>query len=79
MQGRRLTVAKSLPFAEALVEELQNFQVKVTEAAHETFGALGDGYHDDLVLAIMLAAWAAEHAPGGRLGMWFGPNAYAGV
>jgi hypothetical protein len=79
LQGRRLTVAKSLPFAEALVEELQNFQVKVTEAAHETFGALGDGYHDDLVLAIMLAAWAAEHAPGGRLGMWFGPNAYAGV
>ena len=37
LQGRRLTVAKSLPFAAALVEELQNFQVKVTEAANETF------------------------------------------
>jgi hypothetical protein len=68
LQGRRLTVAKQLPFAAALVEELQNFQVKVTEAANETFGALGEGYHDDLVMAIMIAAWAAEHAPIGVLG-----------
>jgi hypothetical protein len=65
---RRLTVAKQLPFAVALVEELQNFQVKVTEAANETFGALGEGYHDDLVMAIMIAVWAAEHAPMGVLG-----------
>jgi hypothetical protein len=68
LQGRRLTVAKSLPFSAALVEELQNFQVKVTEAVNETFGALGEGYHDDLVLAIMIAAWAAENAPMGVLG-----------
>jgi hypothetical protein len=79
LQGRRLTVAKSLPFAAALVEELQKFQVKVTEAAHETFGALGSGYHDDLVLAIMIAAWAGEHTPSGKLGMWFGPESYVGV
>lgn len=78
LQARRLTIAKSLPFAPALVEELQNFQVKVTEAAHETFGALGEGYHDDMVLAIMIAAWAAEHAPKGRLGMWLGPGVYVG-
>jgi hypothetical protein len=37
----------------------------VTEAANETFGALGAGYHDDLVLAIMIAAWAGERAPNG--------------
>jgi hypothetical protein len=78
LQGRRLTVAKSLPFSAALVEELQNFHVKVTEAANETFGALGEGYHDDLVLAIMIAAWAAENAPMGVLGMWLGPEANAG-
>jgi hypothetical protein len=40
----------------------------VTEAANEMFGALGEGYHDDLVLAIMIAAWAAENAPIGVLG-----------
>src|SRR5262245_41553058 len=68
LQGRRLTVAKSLPSAAMLVEELQKFQVKVTESAQETFGAFGQGYHDDLVLAIMIAAWAAEHAPMGVLG-----------
>jgi hypothetical protein len=65
-------VANSLPFAAALVEELQDFQVKVTEAANETFGALGDGYHDDLVLAIMLGAWVAENAPRGVLGCGWG-------
>jgi hypothetical protein len=64
-QGRRLAVARQLPFAAALVEELQNLQVKVTEAANESFGSLGEGYHDDLVMAIMVAAWAAEHAPMG--------------
>jgi hypothetical protein len=63
LQGRRFIVAKQLPFAAALVEELQNFQVKVTEAANETFGKFGDGYHDDLVLANMVAAWAGEHVP----------------
>jgi hypothetical protein len=68
LHSRRLTIAKSLPFAAALVEELQRFQVKVTESAHETFGAIGEGHHDDLVLAIMIAAWAAEHAPMGVLG-----------
>ena len=72
LQGRRMTVAKSLPFAAALVEELQNFQVKLTEAANETFARSCGGYHDDLVLAIMIAAWVGEHAPTGRLGCGWG-------
>ena len=37
-----------------------------------------DSRHDDLVLAIMIAAWAAEHVATGRLGMWVGPDAYVG-
>jgi hypothetical protein len=40
---------------------------QVTKAANEPFGALGEDYHDDLVLAIMITAWAAEHAPMGVL------------
>jgi hypothetical protein len=67
LQGRRLKVA-SLPFTPILVEELLNFQVKVTEAANETFGTWRAGRHDDLVLAIAFAAWAAENAPMGVLG-----------
>jgi hypothetical protein len=78
LQGRRLTVANSLPFTPILVEELLNFQVKVTDAANETFGTWREERHDDLVLAIACAAWAAENAPTGRLGMWVGPDAYVG-
>ena len=52
--------------------------MKVTESANETFGAWRDGQHDDLVLAIACAAWAAEHVPLGKLGIWFGPGQYVG-
>jgi hypothetical protein len=69
LQGRRLTVSKSLPFTPILVEELLNFRVKVTESANETFGTWREGRHDDLVLAIACAAWTAEHAPMGMLGL----------
>jgi hypothetical protein len=74
LQGRRLTVAKSLAFAPVLVEELRNFQVKITESANETFGAWRDGQHDDLVLAIACAAWVAENAPHGEIDLWSGPR-----
>jgi hypothetical protein len=64
LQGRRLTVAKSLAFAPILVEELLNFQVKITESANETFGTWREGG-----TMISCAAGVAENAPVGRLGM----------
>jgi hypothetical protein len=63
MQGRRLQIARRLPEAATLVRELQQFQVKITAAAHETFGTWRDGQHDDLVLALALACWWAERHP----------------
>ncbi|HEY7309267.1 MAG TPA: hypothetical protein VH643_07930 [Gemmataceae bacterium] len=63
MQGRRLQIARSLPEAATLVRELQNFQVKITAAANETFGVWRDGQHDDLVLAVGLACWWSERVP----------------
>src|SRR5262249_61794589 len=63
MQGRRLQIARSLPDAATLVRELQNFQVKITAAANETFGVWRDGQHDDLVLAGALACWGSEPGP----------------
>jgi hypothetical protein len=62
MQARRLHIARMLPDAAILIQELTNFKVKLTAAAHETFEAWREGQHDDLVLAVALAAWMGEQA-----------------
>lgn len=63
LQARRLRIARSLPLADTLVEELQNFRVKITPAANEVFGTWREGDHDDLVLAVVMACWWAERSP----------------
>jgi hypothetical protein len=62
LQTQRLRIARALPEAELLMKELQNFRVRVTAAANETFGEWREGQHDDMVLATALAAWAGERA-----------------
>jgi hypothetical protein len=57
---RRLQVAAGLPEARTLQDELSKFTVKITDAGNETFEAWRENDHDDLVLAVALAAWAAE-------------------
>jgi hypothetical protein len=66
LQTRRLRVARALPEAAILVRELETFQVKLTEAANEVYGAWRTGQHDDLVLAVGLAGWAGEKARAGE-------------
>jgi len=63
LQTRRLRIARTLPDAAALVKELNSFRVKITRARNETFGTWRAGQHDDLVLAVALAAWCGEKAP----------------
>lgn len=60
LQTGRLKVAEALPEAATLQRELQNFQVKITLAANDTYGAWREGAHDDLVLAVALALWEAQ-------------------
>lgn len=60
LQTGRLKIAAQLPEAETLTKELQNFQVKITDTAHDTYGAWREGTHDDLVLALALALWQAK-------------------
>ncbi len=62
-----------------LVRELENFRVKITAAANETFGAWREGQHDDLVIAVALACWLAEREPRWgpdaiKSGSWGGPS-----
>ncbi len=56
----RLLIAPGLPDAALLAKELENFRLKVTTAGNEIYEAWRDGQHDDLVLAVALAAWAGE-------------------
>jgi hypothetical protein len=59
LQNRRFKVA-NLPERELLVKELVNFKTKITVSANETFEAWRERDHDDLVLAVALAAWVGE-------------------
>jgi hypothetical protein len=51
-----LRIAASLPDAVVLASELPDFRVRFTEAGNATFNAR-EGAHDDLVLALALAAF----------------------
>jgi hypothetical protein len=63
-QTGRLMVARELPLADTLIQELANFKVRITPALNETYEAWRDGDHDDLVLALAMAAWFGENLPG---------------
>jgi hypothetical protein len=63
LQSRRLQVA-ALPERMLLMQELLAFRVKITAAANETFEAWRERDHDDLVLAVALAAWWGERNGG---------------
>jgi hypothetical protein len=66
LQSQRLAIAKRLPHAPVLVEELKNFQVKITTAANATYEAWREGDHDDMVLATALACHALMYGPLGQ-------------
>ncbi len=70
LQTGRLKIASDLPEAQALVRELENFQMKISlDTAHDSYGAWREGAHDDLVLAVALALWCGMRASG-RLVTW---------
>jgi hypothetical protein len=56
LQRRALRFAAGLPLTPVLVREFENYRVKVTPAANETFSAR-EGEHDDLLLAVALCCW----------------------
>lgn len=65
-QQRRLQVVQSLPLAGVLTKEMQNFKYKLSLKGHDSYGAgqapeWRDGAHDDLVLSVALACWAADN------------------
>ncbi len=58
MQNGRLKIARSLPEAETLRQELMNFRVRIdSRTAHDSYSHYREGDHDDLVLATAMACW----------------------
>lgn len=60
LHSGHLEIAADLPDLAALKAELQNFRVNFTAIGNMTLAAR-IGAHDDLVLAVAIALWYAEH------------------
>jgi len=74
LQSERLKIARALPEAQTLTSELLAFKVSISLKGHDSYGndagMWRENPHDDLVLAVALAAWYGErhrsvvhHAP----------------
>jgi hypothetical protein len=62
LQNGRLWVAAGLPEAETLKKELLNFRVKIDpRTAHDSYEHWRESEHDDLVLAVSMAAWFRQY------------------
>jgi hypothetical protein len=69
LQSGRIEIARELAFSRVLEDELANFRVKLSAAGSETYEGRS-GVHDDLVLSLAIACWAAEKrdsVPGGAM------------
>ena len=58
LERGELQIAAGLGAGGALVREMAEMRVRVTDKGHEQFGVWRHGEHDDLVLAVALGCWA---------------------
>ncbi|CAN5668633.1 hypothetical protein BH20ACI3_BH20ACI3_24460 [soil metagenome] len=56
LQTGRLKIASELPEVGVLTQELQNFQVSISNSGFDSYEAR-TGKHDDLVLSLAMALW----------------------
>jgi hypothetical protein len=61
IQNHRLRIATGIPDHAALVEELLAYRITISENGHDSYGPWREHDHDDLLLALALAAWTAEN------------------
>jgi len=60
LQTGRLRISRRLKESDTLLRELLNFRVKISLSGHDSYEAWREQEHDDLVLAVGLAAWLFE-------------------
>jgi hypothetical protein len=58
--SKRIFLSKRGREIDAMIEELQNYEIHVSEKGADQFGAFKTGSHDDLVTALALAVWRGE-------------------
>lgn len=58
LQNNTLKIARGLKEANALIEELSNFQTKISDTGRDTYGGRS-GIHDDIVMSVAMGAWIA--------------------
>lgn len=64
LQSRRLRVAAGIKHRQQLVHEMQSFKMKQTKTGADSYEALMEKDHDDLVLALTYAIWYPERTMG---------------
>lgn len=67
--GNELIKVAKLPLAPLLKKELQNFKIKYSKAGNQQFESWRETDHDDMVLALAVALWVAEHGWSYGVGM----------
>jgi len=66
-QGHRIHFTRESSLVENMIEELENFTLKVTSSANLQFEPFTTGVHDDLIVATALAVWKRRRKPTGFL------------
>jgi hypothetical protein len=66
-QNQRIRIADGIPAARELADELRSYTITLNENGRASYRPAQSGGHDDLVLALGLAAWTAEHTSSGTL------------
>jgi hypothetical protein len=61
LQNGRLRIGKRLHATAELVDELLDYRQKISDAGRDSYGPSSSSGHDDLVIALSLACWAAEN------------------
>jgi hypothetical protein len=65
LEQRRLRIAANMHDTDPLRDELLAYRRTTSERGYDSYAAAA-GSHDDLVLALSLALWTAEHRPSTR-------------
>jgi hypothetical protein len=66
LQNGRLRIATGLDATAELVDELLDYRRRISDAGHDSYGPSSSTGHDDLLIALSLACWAAEKRGPGR-------------